>query len=372
MTDANLETNRLEPAPTLKRSKSRLDLWLNSMLIVLLVGVLAAGGWFAYTIYLDKQGENATSAAGRIAAALADQIRKKPNDAVLRVRLGEAYSAMDKFPQAIEQFNAALKINPKHTGAYFDLGAVAMMNERNSDAQHYFEKVISLTDGDQYENVNPTRELAYYNLGIIALAEKRYSDSAGFLKAALRIRKDASDTYYQLAHALRGLGDVDSAITQLEIGLQFDPGFAQAHYYLAELYKQQGDLVNASYQYKKAVDLAPSATPPQKALKALGSASDWLNKAKSKMASGDKDAALNAVLISRNLDPKSYPAAKFHGDLLVQRDQLKDALDVYRQAAAIQPKNAEMKALVASIAGRVSAQKNGAKKAPKASATKSK
>lgn len=341
-----------KPAP---RRRGNLDTWLNIGLGVIIVAVFAFGAYFGWRVYVDSQTNDATSGAARLIAALSDQVRKTPNDAVLRVRLGEAYGALNKYQQAIAQFNAALKIDPKHTGAYLDLGETAMLTNHNEQAKAYFLKVIDLTDASQYVNIDPDRESSYFNLGLIALQEKNYNDAAGYFKAALVIKNDASDTYYRLAQAFQGLGETDAAIQQLEIGLQFDPNFAQAHYLLGQLYQNKNDLVNASYQYKAAADIDPTAAPPKQALAALGSAGKWLSQAQSKFSSGDTEGALTAILIARNLDPKSFDAAKLHGDILIKRGDLKDALDVYKQALALQPANAALKAQIAQLQTQVNA-----------------
>jgi tetratricopeptide (TPR) repeat protein len=348
MTQADLGT---EPS----KAPRSADVYLNLALAVLAFVVIAGIAWFAYTVYTDSQIEFNSSATGRMATVLKEGVRKSPNDAPLRVRYGEALGAMGKYQAAIEQFNAALKIDPKHTGAYLDLGMVAMLNKDNSAAERYFEKVISLTDAGQYSQLDPVREQAYYNLGLLALNDKRYTEAAGFFKGALGIRRDSSDTYYQLAKAYQALGDVDSAITQLETGLQFDPGFAEAHYYLGELYKIKHDDVNASYQFKQAVDLAPGADQPKQALDAYGPASDWVKKASAAVAAGDLASATTDVLIARNLDPSSFDAAKLQVQIILAKGDPRGALSVALEAGKLNPKDAAMQAQIKSLQAQVKA-----------------
>jgi tetratricopeptide (TPR) repeat protein len=347
------------------------DLYLNLGVIALIIVILGVGAYFAWSVYRDQQADFGSSAAGRLIGVLTPQIRKNPNDAVLRVRLGEAYGSLGKYQQAIEQLNAAIKIEPKHAGAYLDLGMIAMLTNNNATAERYFQKVISITEGADYAGLSQTREQAFYNLGRLMLEEKRYSEAAGFLKGALGIRRDASDTYYQLAHAYQELGDIDGAITQLETALQFDPGFAEAHFFLGELYQQKKDDVNASYQFKQAVDLAPGAEPPRQALDAYGPATDWIAKAKANLANGDNSAAVNDILIARNLDPTSFDAAKLHGQIILQSGDIKGALAVYLEAAKLNPKDAEVQAQIASLQAQVKALTPAKSAAAKRAAAKS-
>jgi tetratricopeptide (TPR) repeat protein len=362
MTEVYAETEQ-RPA----RRQVGLNLWLNIALGVLLVGILGGAAYFGYSYYRDQQADLATTAGGRLAALLTAQVRKNPNDVILRVRLGEALGGMGKYADATEQLNAALKIEPKHIGAHLDLGLVALASNDPSVAESYFKKVVELTDGSQYAALNQSREVALYNLGLLAMEKKQYGDAAGYFKAALVVRKDASDTYYQLAKALQGMGEVDGAIQQLEIGLKFDPGFAEAHYFLGQLYKEKKDDVNASYQFVKAAELAPDGDPPREAVEAFGPASKWVEKSRASLAADNIEEALTSVLIARNLDQKSFDAAKLHAEILIKRGSIKDALDVYRQAAAIDASNAEVKAQIAALEPQVAAllKQEAAKAKPK-------
>jgi len=346
---------RFDEEPLPRRARSNLDLWLNITLAVVVLAIVAATGFFGYSVYRNRQANFATSAAGRLVGMLEGQVRKNPNDVILRVRLGEALGGMGRYNEATEQLNAALKIDPKHVGAHLDLGIVAMASKNPTAAEGYFKKVLELTSGSQYSALDTSRETALYNLGNIALEKKDYGAAAGYFKGALVIRKDASDTYYQLAKALDGMGETDGAIHQLEIAVQFDPGFAEAHNFLGELYKDKKDDVNASYEFARAAELAPDADPPREALEEFGPASKWIGQARAKFASGDIEGALTSILVARNLDKKSFEAAKVHAEILVRRQSLKDALDVYRQASALDPKNTEVKAQISALEPQVAA-----------------
>jgi tetratricopeptide (TPR) repeat protein len=350
MTDVSADT---KPRPGGRRDG--LNLWLNLAVAFLILSILGAAVWFGYSVYRDRQSNLASSAAGRLVGVLTVQVRKNPNDVVLRVRLGEALGGMGKFREANEQLTAALKLDPKHVGAHLDLGLVSLGAKNLTAAESYFKKVLELTEDSQYAALSEPREIALYNLGQIALEKKRYDEAAGFFKAAIAIRKDASDSYYQLAKALQGMGEIDGAIQQLEIGIQFDPGFGEAHFLLGELYKLKNDEVNASSEFVRAMELAPDADEPREAVEAYGPAGKWTEKATTALAAGDVEGALNAVLVARNLDKQDFDAAKLHAEILIKRANLKDALDVYREAAKLDPKNAEVKAQIAALEPQVAA-----------------
>ncbi len=319
--------------------RNRLDIGLNLTVSLLVVGILAIGGVFAYQVYLDRLKAEAANPAMRVVDSIRQQVRESPNDSILRVRLGEAFGAAGKFDEAIEQFNAALKIEPEHVGAYLNLGVVAMLKDNPAAAIGYFERVVEITEKAEFRRVDERRERAFYNLGVIALEEQRFEDAVGYLKEALRIRRSMADTYYQLARAYQGLENPEGAIDNLEIALTFDPGFAEAHYFMGQLYMEVDDPINASVHFYRAAELAPDAEPPQEALASLGSASEWAARARIALAAKDIDEAVKQVLVARNLGPGDADFAELHGDILLAKGDKAAARKVYAEALKLDPGN---------------------------------
>ena len=281
MSDSSLGVDT--PSPR----RNRLDSSLNIILLVALVAVIGIAALFGYAIWQDRQEQSKATPALRTIKEMEGQSRKAPNNVALRVRLGEAYAAAGMGPQAISQLKIATKLDPKHTGAWLDLGLIAMNEKKYPEAKGYFTKVVDLTTGADFQNVNNRRENAMYGLGIIALQTKQYEEAVGRFKEALRIRDDASDTYYHLALAYRGLGEDDAAIDQLRLALAFDPSYGAGNYLLGEIYLARKDIVNASYHFHTASVSSPESEQVKQSLEKIGTAGSWNDKAKSQFKAGD-------------------------------------------------------------------------------------
>jgi len=333
----------------------KLDRVLGISALVLGIAVLGLAGYFGYSVYTDRMAAQEATPAGRIAKVIAEQVKKSPNDAVLRVRYGEALAAAGREKDAVEQFNAALKIDPKHTGAMIDLGQLALNQKETGTAARYYRQVVELTSGSSMEDVNQRREVALYQLGRIALSNNEFDDAIGYFKSALRIRNDASDTYYYLARALDGSGDVDEALTQLEIAVRFDPNFAEARYFLGDLYIAQGDKVQASYNYGRAAQLAPDAPEPQAAIAKFGSPDELIAKAKTLMKS-DPEAALEAARIARNIDSDNAEAAKVVALVLNEQGDFKLALATYKEAQQLAPDDPAIKSAIEQLSKKIKSE----------------
>jgi tetratricopeptide (TPR) repeat protein len=340
------------PEATVGRPGSRLDRVLNTAIVVLLVGVLGLAGWFGYSVWSFRQEEQMATPALRSIQDLENRVQTTPNDVSLRVRLGESLAAAGLTDQAVQQLTAALKLDAKHTGAYLDLGLIALGQGDRTNAKQYFQKVVDLTTGSDMQNVNDRREIAFFDLGVIANQEKRYEDAVGFFKEALRIRRDASDSYYNLARSYEGLGDNNAALKQLEIALAFDPNYAQAHYEMGKIYASEGDTINAAVHLATAGRLAPSVDVVQEALAALGTEGSWIAKARQVYASGDLKTAVNAALVARALAPDDVAAVKLHAQILEKKGNRAGALKVYKEAAKLAPQDAEVTAAISRLSGK--------------------
>ncbi len=345
--DTQLASGEAAPAPD-HAPKRQNDLALNIVVGVLLVAVLGLGGYFGYSVWLQRQQSRLANPSLRAVELWQKQVKSYPNDASVRVRLGEALASAGQLDDAITQFKAALKIDPKHPGAYMDLAQVASQKKDYASAEGYLQKILELTN-DEYADKNPRREEAYFHLGEVTLMEKHYDDAVGYLKAALRIKSSSADSYFRLAQAYEGLGADDNALKQLELAFQFDPKYAEAHYEAGNIFLRKKDNLNAAIQFRLAVTYAPDASEPKQELAKLGTAEDWLVKAQASLKSGKADDAIRDCNMARALDPKDLAAAKLEAQLLEKRGDKKGALQAYKDALALAPSDAEVKAAVARL-----------------------
>jgi len=320
-----------------KAAKSAADVWLNRAIIAVLAVLVVFGAYFGYSAYQAQQRARLANPALEVVDTVQKLVDKNPKNAALRIRLGEALAAAGDMNNAKAQLLAALKTDPKAVGAYRDLAQIALTENNDADAEIYLTKLLDSTSTGQFQNVNDQREFALFSLGELTLKQKRYTDAIGYFNAAIRIRKDASDSYLRLAQAYHGSGDDVNALAQVEIALKFDPKYAEAHYFRGQLYLAKGDQVDAAWDFRAAVDNAPDQQDPKTALAALGTFDKWLQAAQSAFSSGDLSAAVDAVSIARSIDPKSYEAAMLHGRILDQRGQYADAVEAYTIALKIKP-----------------------------------
>jgi tetratricopeptide (TPR) repeat protein len=325
------------PAVSDSAAAARLDRRLNLAVGAVALVLVALAGWFGYSVWAQNEANKLSSPAQLVVEAMRKQVDAKPDDPTLHSRYAEALGAVGRFDEAKQQLFVALKLDPKYVGAYENLALVEILQKDYAPAEQHLNKVLDLTASGDYGQINERRELAYFHLGEISLIKRRYEDSVGYFKAALRIRKDASDTYVRLAQAYLGMDLKDQAKKQLQIALAFDPRFAEAHYELGKIYLSSGDKVNAAWEFRAALDGAPQAIEPQTAMDSLGSYDSWWEKAVAASKVGKTAEALDAVKIARAIQPSSFEAAMLHGQLLEQAGDQKGAEEAYGVAVKIKP-----------------------------------
>ncbi len=334
MTDTGLPAESQLGGP---RPRATTETILTVVAVVLgaaLVALAAWWGWAAFSAGLTGQLSAPTL---RVINQLKSQVGARPRDAVIRVRLGEALASAGVLNEATGQFQEALQINPKHVGAWLDLGILAMQQGHPDQAVPMFKKVVDLTEGTDMQSINEQREQALFYLGQIAVQQRQYDAAIRYIKGALLIRRDASDSYLVLGQAYKGIGNTQKAIDNYGIALAFDPNYAQAHYELALILKAKGDLLNAAKNLRAAITAQPGADPPMEALAALGPAETYVAAANKNAAAGDYKSARRNAEIALAISPDNVPAALLYGSILEKLKDNKTALSVYQQVLQSHP-----------------------------------
>lgn len=277
---------------------------------IVLVAVIGVGGWLGWTYYRDSQVARTGSQQARAVQNLRNTVSSRPNDAVLRERLGEALLANGQRADAVAQFEAALTINPDFTPALSALGIIAMDQRDWKKAEGYQLKIIGLLINTEMASKDVRLANAYYDLGTTLVEERRYEEAVANLKESLRIKRDSSPAHYMLSVAYGKLGLVEEQKKELAIVVAFDPKEAQANYDLGVILVKQHDIGGGTELLRIAADNAPEGVAlPQEELAKLGSAKDHLDAAR-RVEKSDPKKALAEARAAAAIDPSLADAVR--------------------------------------------------------------
>jgi tetratricopeptide (TPR) repeat protein len=205
--------------------------------------------------------------------------------------LGFDLGLSGRVPEAIVQYERALRIKPDYAAAQYNLGNALLQVGRPHDAIGHYEQALRLMpdsalvhynlgnalsqDGHAEEaigqyaqalRIKPDYAEAQYNLGNVLLQAGKLHDAIGSYEQALQIKPEYAEAHNNLGYALLQAGKAEEAIAHLHEALRLQPNTAETHYNLGNALLQLGRVQEAIEQYQQALRIKPGFTEARDAL----------------------------------------------------------------------------------------------------------
>ncbi|HEX9044081.1 MAG TPA: tetratricopeptide repeat protein [Candidatus Limnocylindrales bacterium] len=214
------------------------DRTLNRLLLACGLSLLIGIPLFAVFYWSDRHVDAGPSMVDRQIAQFEAAVRQKPDDIPVRLQLAGAYTAAQRYGDAIAQYDQVLKGKPDYKSALLGRGQAYQLERNAPSAVSDFQKVIDLAKGGEFANEDTELAQAYYGLGQIDLQAGRAGDAIPLLQGALKITQTDSDTLDLLGQAYLQTGQSAKAIEALRGAVLFVPvGWADPYRTLATAYK---------------------------------------------------------------------------------------------------------------------------------------
>jgi len=217
----------------------RMANWRIGLVLVLGAGLSGCGGGDGGAVKGMSKGEAQRLNAQRSQFERGDD---PPFTADTHFAAGRLAEAQGAFPQAVAQYQAALKLEKAHRPALYRLGALYAQLGQYPDAIGMWERYIKATgqDATGWSNLAYTYELA---------GEPRKAEEAYLKGIGVDAKNEPCRVNYGLL--LVRMGRVDEAEKQM--GAVLTP--AQVRYNIASAYEQMGRKDAARVEYRKALEL---------------------------------------------------------------------------------------------------------------------
>lgn len=185
----------------------------------------------AYRIYSDLAAESVLSLSvvdpnsARMHQAMAHELAKRGNTA-----------------EAIENYRAALKLDPGLPGLHFELADMLRTlpsPEAQQEAENEYKAALEL---------NPLDEQSECRLGDIALRRAELKEANDRFSRALQLQPADPAASIGLAKVFMTMDQPQKAEPLLLHALQLDPTSALAHYRLSTIYRQTGRTADAEHE----------------------------------------------------------------------------------------------------------------------------
>jgi Flp pilus assembly protein TadD len=203
-------------------------------------------GHFKLGVTLEHRG-NFTKAIENLEAAL----RINPDYADAHSALGFAFAIQGRLSEALEQFNYALRLRPRLATAHTGLGLLLARQGNLSEAADHFHRAL---DSD------PRDAQAHVNLGLILEKWGQWGEAATHFRQAAQIDPDseqAQRAQREWGLALAEQGELSEATIHLRAVLRINPRDARAHQSLGEVLLRQGQADEAEEHFREARRLRP-------------------------------------------------------------------------------------------------------------------
>ncbi len=155
----------------------------------------------------------------------------------------------DNYPAAIDLFRRVIEKEPKHKGAWNNLGRAHMSLRQFDDAAAAFRQQIEL---------NPFDEHAHNNLGRALREQGKLAEAEAAFKKQLEVNPLDVWANRNLGHLYRQQRRYEDAAAAFEKAISIEGDDANSHIYAGEAYLNLGRPNDALAAFDKAVALEPS------------------------------------------------------------------------------------------------------------------
>ena len=203
-----------------------------------------------------KRYSDAISAFNRAETLTAKEENPAAEKARVNIFRGTAYYRTDKFSEAINDLQEAVRANSSDWTLFFMLGASYFNLNRTDEAIQILEKSLALKPGEA--SIRDILGKAYLRKGVQALSGKQYQTAVQDLLKAKTYDSDNGYVNYNLAEAYlfeKRYAEAEKALTAA--GTQL-PDNAGVFTRLGLVYERQSKHDQALKAYRKAYELNPS------------------------------------------------------------------------------------------------------------------
>lgn len=165
--------------------------------------------------------------------------------------MGNAHAGLNQLEQAKAAYEEALKLDPKKSAAYTNLGVVYYQQGKFADA---------VTQLKQALDIDPQDAETYYMLGATYVQQSNLSEAEKAFQQALTLKPELGQAYIGLGNVYLMNKQYDQAVTTLQKATELQPDLPEGWLALGQVYVAQGDAANAKSALDKCLQLSQPGT----------------------------------------------------------------------------------------------------------------
>lgn len=212
-------------------------------------------------------------------------LKINPKSSNIYGNLGVIYKIKGDINTAIKYYVTAINLNPKNTLVYNNLGNAFKEIKNYKMAIRVYTDALKINPKDfnmfnnlgivfeligdsnraieaykQAVKINPKYAKAINNIGVVLYKQKRYKESAQIFEIALQSDSDYNEVYSNKGAAYNKAKDYDKAIESLETAILKMPNHGGAYTNLGNVYNKLHDYKTAAKMHEKSIELEPNGS----------------------------------------------------------------------------------------------------------------
>jgi protein O-mannosyl-transferase len=241
-----------------------------SVISLLLLSLMSVGTWHQITYW-----QNGHSLFSHTLAATRDNY-------VGHSAMGAVFLKENRYEEAIQQYQRAVKIQPRYEPAWCGLGTALQKQGRDDEALSIFLHALTIDPGfagahyalgkaytrsGRYDEAvfhfrtvlqfRPDEALIFSDLGTALTHAGKIEEALACYHEAVRLQPDHAGYHNNLGMALVQAERVEEAEEEFRSALRLEPGYANAHYRLSLLLRERGLTAEADRHHAEALRINP-------------------------------------------------------------------------------------------------------------------
>jgi len=176
-----------------------------------------------HVLYMLVESYRNASDAKRSQEAFVELGSRYPDSAFLHKLMGMAYDWQSNDAKALEEFQQALRVNPRMPEMAFAIGYIYFKQQKYEDARAWLARELAL---------DPCYSKAHHYLGEMDLAEEKRDEAAARYRKAMECDPQFADPYIGLGMVLEQRGEMEQAVKMYREAVRLNPKDMRAHYKL--------------------------------------------------------------------------------------------------------------------------------------------
>ncbi|NWW19400.1 TMTC1 protein, partial [Falcunculus frontatus] len=251
-------------------------------------------------------------------------VKTLPHNAKVHYNYANFLKDQGRNIEAIYHYKTALKLYPRHASALNNLGT---LTKDVVEAKDYYRRALQL---------NPQHNRALFNLGNLLKSQGKKEEAVILLRDSIKYGPEFADAYSSLASLLAEQERLKEAEEVYKAGIENCPESSDLHNNYGVFLVDTGSPERAMSHYRQAILLSPAH---HVAMVNLGRLHRSLGQ--------NKEAEVwykRALKVSRKAEILSPLGALYYNT-----GRYEEALQVYREAAALQPSNKDIRLALAQV-----------------------